>query len=62
MIEQIRGELGNLVVGEERLKESNSKIKFRVVVLGLLSVIVMGVTTYLQVAYLKKFFRSKKIM
>ena len=40
-------ELGNLVVGEERLKETNSKIKFRVVVLGLISVVVMGVTTYL---------------
>ena len=62
MIEQIRTELGNLVVGEERIKESNSKIKFRVVVFGILSVVVMGVTTYLQVAYLKKFFRSKKII
>ena len=62
MIEQIRTELGNLVIGEERLKETNSKIKFRVVVLGLISVSVMAVTTYLQVTYLKKFFRNKKIM
>ena len=46
-LEQIRKELGNLVVGEERLKESNSKIKFRVVVLGLISVVVMAVTTFL---------------
>ena len=62
MIEQIRTELGNLVVGEERLKETNSKIKFRVVVLGFISVAVMAVTTFLQVTYLKKFFRNKKIM
>ena len=61
-IEKIRKQLGNLVIGEERLKETNSKIKFRVVVLGFISVTVMAVTTFLQVTYLKKFFRNKKIM
>ncbi len=62
MIEQLRNELGSLVVSEERLKEANTKIKGRVVILGLISVAVMAVSTYLQVTYLKNFFRNKKII
>ena len=62
MIEQLRSELGSLVVSEEKLKEANTKIKGRVVILGLISVAVMGVSTYLQVTYLKSFFKNKKII
>ena len=47
MVEQIRNDLGSLVVNEERLKEANTKIKTRVVIFGLISVAVMGASTYL---------------
>ncbi len=47
MIEQLRNELGSLVVSEEKLKEANSKIKGRVIIFGLISVAVMGFSTYL---------------
>ena len=62
MIEQLRSELGSLVVSEEKLKAGNQKIKTRVVLLGLVSVAVMGVSTWFQIKYLKNFFRNKKIM
>ena len=62
MVEQLRAELGSLVVSEEALQETNSKIKSRVVIFGLISIAVMAVSTYLQVNYLKTFFRNKKII
>ena len=62
MVEQIRNDLGSLVVNEERLKEANTKIKTRVVIFGLISVAVMGASTYVQITYLKNFFRNKKII
>ena len=62
MVEQIRNDLGSLVVNEERLKDANTKIKTRVVIFGLISVAVMGASTYLQITYLKNFFRNKKII
>ena len=43
----MRSELGSLVVSEEKLKEANTKIKGRVVILGLIAVVVMAVSTYL---------------
>ena len=46
MIEQLRNELGNLVVSEESLKATNQKIKGRVVIFGLIAVAVMAVCTY----------------
>jgi hypothetical protein len=61
-LEQIRTELGSLVVSEESLKDENSKIKNRVVIFGLISVFVMALSTFLQVKYLKNFFRYKKII
>ena len=61
-IEQLRDVLSNLIVFEESLKEENQKIKSRVVMFGVVSVIVMVVTTYLQITYLKNFFRYKKII
>ena len=62
MVEQIRNDLGSLVVNEERLKDANTKIKTRVVIFGLISVAVMAASTYLQITYLKSFFRNKKII
>ena len=47
MVEQIRNDLGSLVVNEERLKDANTKIKTRVVIFGLISVAVMAASTYL---------------
>ena len=62
MIEQIRNELGMLILYEETLKTENSLIKSRVVTFGIISVVVMIATTYLQITYLKNFFRNKKII
>ena len=53
----MRSELGSLVVSEEKIKEANTKIKSRVVLLGLIAVIVMAASTYFQVKYLKYFFK-----
>ena len=61
-IQQLRNELSMLIVSEEGLKEENQKIKTRVVIFGIISVIVMMVSTYLQITYLKNFFRYKKII
>ena len=47
---------------EEYLKSENQLIKSRVVTFGLISIGVMIVTTFLQVKYLKSFFRHKKII
>lgn len=49
-------------MNEESLKEANQKIKSRVLIFGAISVIVMAATTYLQITYLKNFFRYKKII
>ena len=62
MIEQLRSELTMLIVSEESLKSENQKIKSRVVSFGVVSILVMFVTTYLQIRYLKNFFRYKKII
>lgn len=62
MVRQLRQELSYLVQNEESLKEQNQKIKSRVLVFGVVSVIVMAASTYLQISYLKNFFRYKKII
>ena len=51
-----------LIVSEEGLKEENMKIKSRVVIFGVISIFVMMISTYLQITYLKNFFRYKKII
>ena len=58
----IRGDMDGLRLTEDGLKQENQKIKNRVVIFGIVSIIVMLVTTYLQVTYLKNFFRYKKII
>jgi len=62
MVKQLRQELSYLVMNEENLKEQNQKIKSRVLIFGVISIIVMAVSTYLQITYLKSFFRYKKII
>ena len=62
MVRQLRTELTYLVKNEENLKEQNQKIKSRVFMFGVISVIVMAISTYLQISYLKNFFRYKKII
>jgi p24 family protein delta-1 len=62
MVRQLRTELSYLVKNEENLKEQNQKIKSRVIMFGVISVVVMGISTYLQISYLKNFFRYKKII
>lgn len=62
MVKQLRQELSYLVMNEEQLKEQNQKIKSRVLIFGVISIFVMGVSTYLQISYLKNFFRYKKII
>ena len=62
MVKQLRQELSYLVMNEENLKEQNQKIKSRVLIFGVISIVVMAVSTYLQITYLKSFFRYKKII
>ena len=47
MVRQLRTELTYLVMNEENLKEQNQKIKSRVIIFGVISVIVMAASTYL---------------
>jgi len=62
MIDEIRKELSGLVASESQLADANDSIKSRVFVFGLISILIMGVSTFLQVRYLKTFFRYKKII
>jgi hypothetical protein len=62
MVKQLRQELSYLVMNEENLKEQNQKIKSRVLIFGIISIVVMAASTYLQITYLKSFFRYKKII
>ena len=61
-LDMIRGEMDGLRITEDGLKVQNEKIKNRVVIFGVVSIIVMLLSTYLQVTYLKNFFRYKKII
>ena len=62
MVEQLRTEFTALILSEESLKNENQKIKSRVITFGVISLVVMVVSTYLQITYLKNFFRYKKII
>ena len=61
MVAQLRTELNSLVNSEVELSNQNERIKSRILVFGLISIVIMGVSTFLQVTYLKNFFRYKKI-
>ena len=54
--------MDGLRITEDQLKNENQKIKNRVVIYGVVSIVVMLASTYLQVTYLKNFFRYKKII
>ena len=58
----VRYELSLLTMTEEKLKEENEKIRTRVVLFGVISIVVMLGSTYMQVTYLRNFFRNKKII
>ena len=58
----VRAELTLLTMTEEKLKEENEKIRTRVVLFGVISIVVMLGSTYMQVTYLRNFFRNKKII
>ena len=62
MIGQLRKELGDLVKSEVELTDANESLRSRVLVFGVISVAVMAISTYMQVRYLKNFFRHKKII
>ena len=62
MIQRLRSELSELVKSEVQLSEQNDSIKSRVMIFGVISLLVMGISTFLQVKYLKNFFRHKKII
>jgi hypothetical protein len=62
MIMQLRTELSALVQSEVALSDQNDSIKSRVFIFGVISIIIMAVSTFLQVRYLKNFFRYKKII
>jgi hypothetical protein len=62
MIGKLRSELSELIKNEVQLSEQNDSIRSRVMVFGVISIIIMGVSTFLQVKYLKNFFRHKKII
>lgn len=47
MVNQIRKELGELVSNEVALSDQNDSIKSRVVVFGIISVFIMGISTFL---------------
>ena len=62
MVQNVREELKTLTITEENLKAENAKIKNRVMMFGIISIIVMLGSTYMQVTYLRNFFRNKKII
>ena len=62
MIEQLRTEMNNLIISEETLKSENKLIKSRVMTFGVISLVIMAVSTYIQITYLRNFFRYKKII
>ena len=47
MVTQLRTELSALVASEVKLSDANDSIKSRVFVFGVISVLVMGVSTFL---------------
>ena len=61
-ISSIRKEMASLVESEIKLSEQNDSIYTRVVVFGIVSILLMAISTYMQVKYLKNFFRYKKII
>ena len=47
MIDQLRSEMSSLVASEVAISDQNESIKSRVVVFGIISVTIMGISTFL---------------
>ena len=63
MVDNIRTELKSQVQGSlGQTAEQNRNLKDRVFYFGVISIGIMLVSTFLQVKYLKNFFRYKKII
>ena len=62
MIAHLRTEMSALVASEVQLSNQNESIRSRVFIFGIVSVIIMAMSTFMQVRYLKTFFRHKKII
>lgn len=62
MIKAIREDMHQLIIHEDEISGKNSSIKTRVFVFGIISIAIMSVSTFLQIKYLKNFFRYKKII
>ena len=56
MIAHLRTEMSALVASEVQLSNQNESIRSRVFIFGIVSVIVMAMSTFMQVRYLKTFF------
>ena len=61
-LEEIKGNMETLVAFEENNKSENRSMRNRAIIFGVISVVVMGLSTYLQITYLKNFFKYKKII
>ena len=46
-VQQIKASMSELIREEERLKDTQQKIRFRVVIFGVLSVLAMGASNFL---------------
>ena len=62
LIGRVRKEISEQSQRNMQLSDSSDSIRTRILVFGLISVAIMGISTYLQVRYLKNFFRHKKII
>ena len=62
LVAEIRSDMHSLIAHEDEVSGKNSSIKTRVFVFGIISIAIMSVSTFLQIKYLKNFFRYKKII
>ena len=61
-IDDTKKQMASLIKSEIKLSAQNDAIYTRVIVFGVISISLMGISTYMQVKYLKNFFRYKKII
>jgi hypothetical protein len=62
LIVEVQQELENNLTFEMASQSKQSDIKSNVAWFGALSILVMAIATYIQVTYLKNFFKYKKII
>ena len=61
-IDDTKKQMASLIKSEIKLSAQNDAIYTRVIVFGVISISLMSISTYMQVKYLKNFFRYKKII